>query len=299
MSDGAADGYSALKNRAQEAFRSGRLQHGLDLLDEGLALARRSGEPGLVDLALCNRAAVAIELRRTDGIKTELRRILLANADPKNAFLAAYHLGRAYEVDKDLDKAMFYARIARRRAQELANSERLAQSHMQLGNLLVGSSDFEEAETELRQALELLPEAPSIRRALVMENLGYCHVVQGRHQVGFRHHFAALRMLRRLGGRVYEAHPHVSLCFAYLEIHRYRHAIRHGETGLRLAEEAENAEQIKTALFLLGQAYKQAGDPLTAHRHFQRLQEEYYPEAAGVPDLLLFVNVMNVVNIKA
>lgn len=298
MSDTTQGPGEALRRQAWEAVQAGRLRQAVELLDQALAMARSSGSREQVDRALCNRAAVLVELGQGASVRQELRRILLEGASGAG-FLAAYNLARYYETVKDFDKAMFYAKIAHEHARRLGDQDWISSSHNQLGNLLIALSDFEEARSQLELALTLAPGSSNLRRAIALDNLGYCHVVQGRYRPGFRAHFEALRIIRRLGARAWEAVVEVSLCFAYLEIGRYRRAIRHGAAALHLAEETENRETLRNALFALGEAFKQAGEPLVARRHFARLQEEFYPDAEGTADLLLLMDVLRVVNIKA
>jgi len=291
--------YERLKEEAWAAILNGQLRHSLDLYDQALAWARSHGEPWQVDRTLCSRASVLVELGQGQAVHQDLRRLLLASSDADSRFLAPYTLARAYEAEKDIEKALFYARIAHRQACEQKNGEWISSSHNQLGNLMIAHSQFDGALQEFRQALEAVPATPNLRRALALDNLGYCHVVQGRYKQGFRAHVEALRIIRRVGARAWEPVVEVSLCFAYLEIGRYRHAIRHALKALHLAEETDNAEMTKNSLFLLGEAFKLAGDPLAARRHFLRLQEEFYPGAEGVTDLLLLLNVKRLINIKA
>ncbi len=299
MTAASSDAYHQFKERAWSAALAGQMPEALEILDGALAWLGEHGEGWQVDRTLCNRAAVLVETGDTESVRGDLRRILAKNSDPESCFLAAYTLGRAYEVAKDNSKALFYTRIAHRYAREADRSDWLSSSHNQLGNVLLGDSKFDEARTEFESALEALSDENPLRRALALDNLGYCHVVQGRYRQGFQAHFRALRLLRRAGARAMQTVVEVSLCFAYLEVDRYRSAIRHAIAGLRLAEETGNPEMRKNSLFLLGEAFKLAGDPLAARAQFARLQEEFYPGAEGVADLLLLLNVKRLVNIKA
>lgn len=299
LASGSQTTYDELKDQAWAAIMAGRLKESLALYDGALAWARQHGEPWQADRTLCSRASVLVELGLGKQVHQDLRRVLLASTDPDSRFLAAYTLARAYEAAKDFDKAVFYARIAQRHAQDQDNAEWISSSHNQIGNLMLASSQFDAALPEFEAALAIAPNTPDVRRALALDNLGYCHVVQGRYRQGFRAHLRALRMLRRVGGRAWEPVVEVSLCFAYLEISRYRSAIRHALRALHLSEETDNDEMKKNSLFLLGESFKLAGDPLAARRHFTRLQAEFYPGAEGVTDLLLLLNVKRLINIKA
>lgn len=291
--------FDELKDQTWQAILSGQLRKALSLCDESLDWARERGEAWQVDRALCNRAAILVELGESDSFKTEMQRILMANRDAENSFLAAYALSHAYELDKNFDKAVFYARIAQRHANSESSPERQAACHNLIANILIAQSKFDDARNEIELSLRLLSSERDHRRGIALDNLGYCHIVQGRHRQGFTNLFAAARLLRRAKARAWLPINEVSLCFAYLEVGRYRSAIRHAIRALSLAEEMDNPEMRKNSLFLLGEAFKQSGDPLAARRQFARLQEEFYPNAQGVADLLLLINVKKLVNIKA
>jgi tetratricopeptide (TPR) repeat protein len=299
MSERPESTFRRLRERALETVQAGRLREGLAQLEEALAEARGAGEEAEADRALCGRAAVLVELGEGAEVKPELRRILLKRADPESGFLAAYTLARAYDVEGDGEKALFYARIANRQAETSGIGEHLSASHNQIGNLLLTQSDFESALHEFHRALELLPPARSVRRAIALDNLGYCHAIRGRFRKAFRHLFESVRTCRALGARAIEASSRLSLAFAYLQCGRYGAAIRHAARSLALAEACEDQMTVKYGLFVLGEAEKMSGNPLAARHHFCRLQRDFYPEAPNVPDLLLLLNVQNLVNIKA
>lgn len=299
MTAAASEAYEHYKQEAWSTALAGQLQRSLEILDGALVWLGEHGEDWQIDRTLCNRAAVLVEVGEAESVKADLRRILVKNSDPESCFLAAYTLGRAYEVTKDNAKALFYTRIAHRHAREAERADWLSSTHNLLGNLLLASSKFDEARLEFERALDTLCDENPLRRALALDNLGYCHVVQGRYRQGFEAHFRALRLLRRAKARALQTVVEVSLCFAYLEIDRYRSAIRHAIAALQLSEETDNLEMRKNSLFLLGEAFKLAGDPLAARAQFARLQEEFYPGAEGVADLLLLLNVKRLINIKA
>ncbi len=289
--------YEHLRRQGERAVQEGRLEEALGCLEEALELAEGHGDRRLIHLAFCERSAVALELRRETGIKRQLGQILLLNCEPEINHRAAYNLARAHDLAKDFSKALFYARIAYKNAKE-SSPERLALSHNQIGNLLVAESRFAEATEHFEKALALLPPTPSLRRALALDNVGYCYVIQGRRKRGFRALFQSLRMLGRLGATSFEAGPRGSLSFAYIEVGKYRAAIRHGARALAIAEQAGNQEWVKNCLFLLGEAAKLQGEQFAAYDYFTRLQETYYPEAPQLPQMLLFLDVRKMINLK-
>lgn len=300
--EGIPAAFEELRLRGFQAVEAGHLEEAEQLLEEALAWARQSGEPNLVDLALCNRAAVAIDLGGGERELPRLREILMRGADPVNCRIAAYNIARYYDLNKQFKKALFYAQIARDRSEHLGRQEWLASSHNQIGNLLLAESFFEKACREFEQALALsLDDAADaeVRRAMIKDNLGYCYIVLGRLKEGFRLLIDSYRSLRRFGATRYAVEPRVSLCFAYLEAGRPRRALLCGQSALVLAEVEGAPYAIKNLLYLLGEAANLSGDLDLARHYFNRLQREFYPDAGYLPDFLLAIDVRKLINLKA
>ena len=290
--------FEELKRRGQHAIEAGRLDEAARLFDEALEWAREH-EPALVDLAVCNRAAVSIELRQGEAELLRLREILLRNTDPVCCRVAAYNIARHYELTKKYKKAMFYARLACDRSATLGRRDWLASSHNLIGNTLLAESFVDRSREEYERALELLPEQPIPARASVLDNLGYCRILQGRHREGYTLLYQSLRLARRFGAERYEISARLDLCFAHLETGRYRHAFRHGAIALKLAENAGEVDAIKNALYLLGEVANLRGDVELAHTYFTRLQREFFPEASYLPGFLLAVDIRKLINLHA
>ena len=215
--------YDALRDDAKEAVRVGDLVAAEAYLQQALGVAREIGDPNLIDRAQCNLATLAIERGEGPSTLPQLRQVLMKNQDEFNCYLAAYALARAHDLDQKYKKGIFYARIAQERARRLDRPERLASSHNQMGNLLLAESYFDEACAEYEQALQA-PELPALHRAVIVANIGYCRSISGQRREGFRLLFESLRSLRRLGAQPWQRYAHLALCYAYLEIGRYRRA---------------------------------------------------------------------------
>ena len=71
------------------------------------------------------------------------------------------------------------------------------------------------------------------------------------------------------------------------------------EEGLALAEELEDLDARKNALYLLGEAASLEGDIETARHCFGELQQRFYPDKPFVSEFLLSVDVRKVVNLRA
>lgn len=281
-----------------EATRRGDLEVALGHFDEALGWAQRHQDGGLWDRAFCNRSAIELELGRTNDSLAELRQIVLRSGDTETGYLAASNAARAYELQDEPTRALFYARIARDRCLKLERRDWLSWSENQIGNLHLALSAFEEACTGYELALKLMPLHPSIERAMILDNLGYCRLVQGRYREGFAMLFQCLRTLIAFDGARFLARPRLSLCYGYLEINRHRSALRHGQRALELATRFEDHASIKNAQYLLGETYSQMGDIERARGCFEQIQQRYYPEARHLPDLLLAFDLRPLINLK-
>lgn len=299
MNEGARSIFEELKSRGAQAVEAGRLEDAKSLFEEALAWAREHGDPRQIDLAVCNRAAAAIELGHGESELPRLREILVRNANPVSCRIAAYNIARYYELTKSFKKALFYARIARERSEHLGRRDWLASSHNLIGNTLLAESFVEQACEEYESALEFMPEEPSAARARILDNLGYCRVLQGRHAEGYTLLYESLRLLRRFHAERYEISTRLDLCFAHLETGRYRHAWNQGRAALELAERMGETDSIKNALYLLGEVENLRGHLDKARTYFTRLQRDFFPDASYLPGFLLAVDVRALVNLHA
>ena len=291
--------YNELKKLGFRSTEAGDLASSLAYYQESLEVARATGEKRLVDQAICNCGAVLITLGRQQEAVSDLRQILMAGRCSENGFLAAINLSRAYVREKSPKKALFYSQIARDRAPALGNDEWLVWSYNQLANCLVDESRFKEAAKQYQRALRLLSEKRSATRAMLLANLGYCQMIDGKVKDGMTLSFQALRWFRYLGARVYEVIPELDLCYAYIELGRYDRARTHGRRGLELAEETGEPERMKIALYLLGETESAAGNLEEAYGYYSRLQQGFYPESPQFAELMMVVDARQVVNLRA
>jgi tetratricopeptide (TPR) repeat protein len=293
------DTFEELRSQGEEAIRTGRLADAEELYDLSLGWAQEQGEPWQVDLGICNRAAVRIELGRGDGELPRLREILLRNANPQNCRLAAYNISRYYELTKNYKKSLFYARIALERGEVLGRLDWTASTHNHIGNVMLAESFVDEACRSYEMALSLMPEGQGIWRANILGNLGYCRVLQNHHAEGYALLYKSLRMLRRLGSERYMVSTLLDLCFAHLETGRLRYAEHWGFLALRLAEQTLQRDSVKNALYLLGEAANLSGDVEIARSYFTRLQRDFFPDEVYLPGFLMTVDIRKLVNLHA
>lgn len=290
--------YESLRDQGVALMRAGDLPPASELLEQALAAARSLGDRNVEDRAFCNWVGVTLSLRPCDAQLPELREILVRNSDAENCRLAAYHLAWAYEKKKEYKKGLFYARIAleRTRNLETANPEWLVTSHNQLGNLLVAESFFADGLGHYETALECHPQVPEMLRAMIVQNVGYCHLMLGEAKKALGLLYQSLRTLR--GHRVMAIQAHLDVSLALLEVDKHHHAARHAARALCAAEAEDRQDDVKNALYLLGEAYNLLGDEDAARSHFSKLQR-YFPETPFLTDFLLATDIRQMVNLRA
>lgn len=293
--------FDALRAACRAAVESGRLDAALEVADQALVCAERLDDERLIDLARCNRAAVAIVLGRFGDDFGDLRRILMRNHCAETSFAAAYHLSHAYELRKDFKKGLFYARVARDRAQAADDREILTKSYNQIGVCLLGDSYFEQAIAEFDRALELRDRdgtGDDVVRVSLIANRAYCRLVLGHDRGAFGDLFRCLRWYRRHGAELYAVWPHLFLSYGYLEMGRLVRAWRHADRALTLAEESGDQPARRYALFLLAEVEKAGGDLEAAMDHFERMRQLFYPDTT-LPSAIASVGMAKVVNLRA
>jgi Tfp pilus assembly protein PilF len=103
---------------------------------------------------------------------------------------------------------------------------------------------------------------------------------------------------RKFGAWQEEMLGNLDLCFAYLEIEKYRPARRHGDRALLMAETNGQLRELKNALYLLGETANLMGDAEAAHAYFSRLQK-HFPDSPFLVDFLLAIDVRKMINLRA
>ena len=306
----AAAEFHARRARWSALVAAGEFEPALALVESALAWTREQGDPTLVDRALCNRAAIALELGRGAALVGELRALLMRSEDGENAFLAAYTIARHYELAKEPRKGLFYARLARDRA-SLLDAPRRGSSLNLIANFLMSECRFDEALATYDEAESIFLAADAavsaasaeaanrLRAAVIGYNVGYCRVVSGDSAGGLDRLYRSVRELVRLGARRHEMLARLDLAFALLDARSPRHAGRHAERALALGREFADAAAEKNALYLAGAAASARGDEFGARRRFAELQGSFFPDADYLPELLLRVDVRQLVNLKA
>ena len=300
--------FETLRDRGRDLLAQGSYREAAAVYRQAVQVATAASESDLVDAALCGWGAAETELGNGVEVMPELRRILLGSEVDDNCWLASYTLARAHELEGQIRKALFYARLSHHHSAHAQRPGLTGLSHNLLGNLLVAEGREADAAAEYRTALRHAEDSPLTWTAGAETNLGYCLLVgavrskgfrRGRMREGLRLIYRSIRTFRREGAVQYSMLPHLDLCFAHLELHRAATARRHGQRALALAKQYDDPAAIKNSLYLLGHVALQEGDSETARQYFGELGHRFYPDQAGLTDVLMSLDLRQVVNLRA
>lgn len=295
-----AEQLAALRLQVQAHITRGALDAAEALCRDAVAIARGGNDPAVIDRTSCDLASMLVALGRGDEVTGELRKILMRSFDLGNRFVASYALSKHYDLQRDHERSWTYARQALRYAEQAQDRSMTARAHNHLANLYILDSYFDEARGHYQECLDNYGAVVSLERAVAESNLGYCLTILGKTTKAFRLIFDSLRLMTRLDAGSWKRLPHLSLAYAYLEIGRYDRARHHAERGLHFSENTFGAEEnVKNALYMLGEAEKLNGRSTVAYEHFCDLQRRFYPDQPFILDVLMSTDLRKMINLMA
>lgn len=293
--------FSALLDRIKAAADRQALHEALDVSEQAVDWARGAGEQECLDRAIANRIGFAILLDIDPGSARDLQAVLMRARRPKTRYLAAYNLSLLYSQREQLDRSLFYAKLAHDVARKIGDPIGQLSALTRKGTAEYDQCYFEQARETYKEASALLPREVGRLHVLVGANLGYCLLMLDRHLEAYRELIATRRMIRRVAIPDLEARSGVrfALCYAFIELDRSRLARKHGVIALEQGEALGDDKMIRMALYLLGEVEKKAGDYDRAFAYFERLQNTYFPEQTELAHLLMAVETHRLINLKA
>ncbi len=300
--------FKTLRDRGRELGNKGSYPEAAAVYRRAVEVATAAGDGDRADEALCGWGAAETELGNGAKVMPELRQVLLGSTVDYNCWLASYTLARAHELEGQVKKALFYARLSHQHSVQVQRPGLTGLSHNLLGNLLVAEGREADAAAEYRTALRHADASPPTWLAGAEGNLGYCLLVGAIRSKGLRRSrmreglsliYRSIRTFRREGAHQYSMLPHLDLCFAHLELQRPAAAKRHGRRALSLAKQHRDSATIKNSLYLLGHVALLEGETEPAREHFVELERRFYPDQAGLTDVLMSLDLRQVVNLRA
>ncbi len=271
--------------------RENQLEEAIALYDEALAL---STDQETRELITINKADTLIALERSGPEVQELARVIMRRRNPRHVCLAAYALQYKHRLDGDLKRALFYGQLALRAAEEADDLACKRAVLVDLGNVYEMDSQIAQAIECFEAALAVLDSDDALQRlsrGYALENLGYCHLLEGDTELGISLVNEALTYLDDATGR---AEAFIDLCYAYIDKGDLAKAKSYGQSGL---EVARDDRQIRNAHYLLGEVAYKSGDTDAAEYHFDKLAQ-YYPEFRNLKSLLFAIDLRRMVNLK-
>lgn len=281
--------YWTLHEQAVAALHDARLAEAEDAFLAAHHEAKRRRCSALADRAYCNWAAVQFEKDQPADVRGGLSSLLGRTEDLKARRLAAYHLATWYRHQGFLRGARFYAAMSNRLAESLGDSGSQASSLHLLGLLSLQEGRPAAARENLRKSLEISArEGTGPHVSIIMSTLGYCLSLTGDRSES---RWLMEETLNSVGAasswKVYEPSVRLNLGFASLEWGDCDEALDHARAALAAAEERGRVPEARFIYYLLGEASAQVGAGRDSKDWFSILEKEYYPQYAGLSDLLL------------
>lgn len=298
--DGRMEEYRRLRLDGISKIHGGEFTAALVDFQRALLLARRMGDARLQHEAQANLSMAFIQLGEDRKAERGLREILLNTQDPKLRFGASYNLAVSLRKQGRYGRARFYVRHAMENAARLRDASRRAVCHNVLGNILMNQSCLEEALVEYRKALSIRRRQKHDVRfsiAILLENIGYTYVLQKKHRRGEVMIRRALALAMEIDDKLRIAESYQDLCYAAMQMGRYREAAESGQRALDIAKSHGYRDIEKNCYYLLGETAHLAGLPDERDRQFEKLQS-LHPELPFLRDFLCAFDLSGIITLK-
>ncbi len=161
-------------------------------------------------------------------------------------------------------------------ARRLGDTFALAHTHHLLGQVLLQMGDYEEADPNFRQALDLFRElADRPNEAVVLNSLGSMLERQERYPEALAVALDALRMLKAAGHWWTQATLENGVGWLYAHLGQYDRALTHCQRALALHRDSGHRGGTADTLDSLGYVYLHLGDIAAAKAHYTKAIEAY------------------------
>jgi tetratricopeptide (TPR) repeat protein len=277
---GFADLFTALQAESRQAVRRGDLRAAARTARRASALARASGDLHLVHLAAVNRSMVLLEKGLVQAAERGLREVILQSTDDEVICRAGFYLASALRRQNRLARARSFARLAAERAEGVGEPRLASRCLNLLGNIHLAEGNLKSAEDAYRRSLRRWRRAGHtadvrFETGIVLDNLGYCLVLQGRIAPGRVLIEEALSLARERADRRTEAECLQDLAHAHLLGGRLEDGEACAARGLALAEQAAYLDIQRNCLYLLGEMAVRRDRIEESQAYFERLQATF------------------------
>ncbi len=291
-----ADLYFRLQEACRQAVRRGAPQRALVLSRRATVAARATRRPDLLHRAATSRSMVLLELGQVRDAEKGLREVVLESADNEVICRAAFYLASSLRRQRRMSRALFFARKAADKAEELEDPVWQARCHNLLGNIQMNQGQLDEALVNYQEALCIWRGLPGDHRfatAIVLDNIGYCQTLEKRLDDGITTISEALELALEIGDRRTEAECRQDLAHAHLLAGRPEEARGHAEAALTLAEAAGFRDILQNSIYILGEVAALEGDDAARDAYFARLQS-FFPEFPYLRDFLRMFDLSDI-----
>ncbi len=293
--------YDDLLRQREDALQRGNFHKALEFCEHALQTAHQLGSQDLVHRAVYSRSAIQLELGDPKLAEEGLREIILRSDKPAIICGAAYNLAVSMRRQKRWDRARFFAEMAMEKARTLNSNLWVARCHNLLGNLHLCQSNPDDAVKEYRKSLQLrLGEQGDTRfpRAILLDNIGYCGLLNGEYRKGLQRIHEALDLATEIGASRCLAESLQDLCFGYMKLDELDRAAGYGERALSLGEEQQYPEIIRNCYYLLSEVYHLADEEQLSDDYLDKLQA-LFPDIPYLRDFLRTFDVSNIIALKS
>ena len=291
---------AAWTDEGTRATREGKFADAVRWISDARGAAIAVGFQEDIDKADLNLAMARLELGECREAEEGLREILLRTADPRIGFTAAYHLASSLRRQGRYESASRYAARALERAEAIDDPDLLAPIRNLCGNLLLARSYPGEAMKHYEASLRIR-EAQTTdtrwSRAILLDNIGYCLLVDKQTDAGLNRIRAGLELAEAVGDRRCIAECRQDLCYGLLLAGDLTAALRYGVDALSEASRNGYPDIEENCHYLLGEIGSRAGDDERRDAHFAALQR-MHPEIPFLSDFLCSVDVTGIITLK-
>jgi len=186
---------------------------------------------------------------------------------------------------------------ALRAARRLGDTLALAHTHYLLGNAQAHMGDYEAADPNVKQALDIFRElGDRANEGMVLNGLASMLESQQRYPEALAVALDALRMLKAAGHWWTQANLENGVGWLYAHLGQYDQALTHCQRALSLHRESGNRSGAADTLDSLGFVYLHMGDLAQAQAHYEQAVDAYREigapfgegnSLAGLGDVLL------------
>jgi tetratricopeptide (TPR) repeat protein len=282
--------YDAWSRKGREATLRGEFGDALKFYTAArqVAVSHHQDGRGMLDAADLNIAMVLLQMGYNRRGEEGLREILLRTGAPRVAFSAAYNLASSLRKQGRYDRALSYARRALDHARKVAAPDLLSAGHSLYGNIRLNQNHLDQALEEYATAMKYrVAQEGDTRysRAILLENIGYCHLLKEDLATGIREIHEALALAREVGDLRCIAECLQDLCYGHLLAGRHEDALILGCEALSRARETGYNDIEENCHYLLGELGSRTDDVERRDEHFNRLQD-MHPELPFLKDFL-------------